>query len=197
VIDFMRTGLRSNIEAVTSCHFHQSFSYWGLWDLLLPRIGRMSLITCHAKLADVLSTSYGVTIDAVHLIPPEQKYATGFSDARSCRHYPHVFEELREELAKARPGQVFLVAAGVLGKTYCLWIKQAGGIAIDIGSAADFWCGHETRSIADGGTYRSPTGVAERVRQLLAGHPRFGTLLGPAAAGSRSKADEMERGQTA
>lgn len=176
-IDFSTCELAKHVQAITSCHIHQSFSYWGIWDLLLPRIGRLSLITCHAGLASALATNHGVTIGTVHLVPPEHKYATGFDAERADRHFPVVFNELREKLANVEPGQAFLVAAGVLGKVYCSWIKQAGGIAIDIGSAADFWCGHETRSIADNNTYRSPTGVAERLRSLLAGHPRFGAIV--------------------
>ena len=37
------------------------------------------------------------------------------------------------------PGAVFLVGAGALGKIYCQWIKERGGIALDIGSMCDAW----------------------------------------------------------
>jgi hypothetical protein len=40
---------------------------------------------------------------------------------------------------------VFLVAAGILGASYCNRIKQLGGIAINIGSVADVWAGVVTR----------------------------------------------------
>jgi len=160
----------------TSCHVHQALSFWGVWDLLLPRIGKLSLISCQTKLPDVLADRFGVEIENAYFISPERKYAARFKDTRTGRHYPDQYEELRGKLADARPGQVFLVAAGMLGKIYCMWIRQAGGIAIDIGSAADFWCGHETRGLADIAIYRSPAGVTENLSRLLAAHPRYRIL---------------------
>ena len=48
-------------------------------------------------------------------------------------------------------GALFLVGAGAFGKIYCQWIKERGGIAIDIGSIFDSWAnigrvGHPVRS---------------------------------------------------
>lgn len=54
-------------------------------------------------------------------------------------HYPDGFLELRETLAVPFPGALFLVGAGAFGKVYCQWIKERGGIAIDIGSTFDSW----------------------------------------------------------
>jgi hypothetical protein len=170
--------ISSTAAVLTSCHVHQSLSFWGLWDLLFARFGTMSLISCHANLPKVLVDRYGVDIERAYLIPPERKYAGAFDQTHDGRHYPDVFEELRIKLSCVKPGQVFLVGAGMLGKIYCTWVKQAGGIAIDIGSAADFWCGHQTRGLADIATYRSPGGVAEQLRLLVASHPRYCALLG-------------------
>ena len=39
------------------------------------------------------------------------------------------------------PGEVWLVAGGILGKSYCNTIKRNGGIAVDIGSIMDVWQG--------------------------------------------------------
>lgn len=171
-------GVNGGAAMVTSCHVHQALSFWGLWDVLLPRLGRLSAITCHPDLSRVLAEEHGVDIERVHLVPPERKYARAFGGTRDGRHYPDVFEELRVELSEVRSGDVYLVAAGMLGKIYCTWIKQAGGVAIDIGSAADFWCGYQTRGLADNAAYRSPRGVQEQVRQLIASHPRYQVLLG-------------------
>jgi hypothetical protein len=63
------------------------------------------------------------------------------------KHYPALFnlipKWLDEQPAK---GNVFLVGAGGLGKVYCNWIKQRGGVAIDMGSILDGWAGLITRS---------------------------------------------------
>ncbi|OJV54753.1 MAG: hypothetical protein BGO36_03745 [Burkholderiales bacterium 68-10] len=176
VIDFV--AVHCPFAVWTTCHVHQSLAFWGLWDILLPRLGRLDLVTCHGQLGDVLARTHGVSIGLTHRIPPERKYAAAFAETSDEAHFPTVFERLRGPLQEIAPGQVVLVSAGMLGKIYCHWIKQAGGIAIDIGSAADHWCGYGTRSITDVAIYRSPTGTTERVRSLIAAHPRYARLLG-------------------
>jgi len=52
------------------------------------------------------------------------------------------------ELVVPRPGAVFLVAGGLLGKLYCARVRQLGGIALDIGAIADAWMGYNTRGRA-------------------------------------------------
>jgi len=42
-----------------------------------------------------------------------------------------------------RPGEIWLVGAGVLGKVYCHAIQQAGAVAVDIGSVLDAWAGRQ------------------------------------------------------
>jgi hypothetical protein len=55
-----------------------------------------------------------------------------------------------------RPGQVWLVGAGVLAKIYCHMIRRAGAVAVDIGSVIDAWAGRsDTR-----GTVREQLWVA-------------------------------------
>ena len=67
-------------------------------------------------------------------------------------HWPDGFNEIRQILEVPFPGALFVVGAGVFGKIYCHWIKQRGGIAIDIGSIFDSWAlvgrvGHPVRSL--------------------------------------------------
>ena len=42
-----------------------------------------------------------------------------------------------------RPGQLWLVGAGMLGKLYCTAIRRGGGVAIDVGSLMDLWSGRQ------------------------------------------------------
>ena len=67
-------------------------------------------------------------------------------------HWPVGFDRIRQTLVVPFKGAVFLVGAGPFGKIYCHWIKQRGGIAIDIGSIFDSWAGigrvgHSARSL--------------------------------------------------
>ena len=56
-------------------------------------------------------------------------------------HYPDGFNEIGETLKVPYPGALFLVGAGICGKIYCQWIKERGGVAVDIGSMFDSWAG--------------------------------------------------------
>ena len=150
-------------KAITSCHIHQSFDYWGLWDLLLPRFRSVSLVTCRPTLADILSRRYDLAIRDVHLIPPERK---GASSHDHNAHFPEIYRKTQEKLSGTGPGHVVLVAGGFLGKMYCHTIKAAGGIALDIGSAADFWCGLDTREVLTSSEHEGPKGLSTRISQL-------------------------------
>ena len=134
-------------QLLTSCHIHADLASWSLYDRLFQTVRTVSLVTCHETLSQRLAERFGVATGQTYLIPPEQKYADLFGYGGERRHYPEAFEELRLSLTVKEPGEIFLVAAGFLGKLYCNWIKERGGIAIDIGSIADFWCGYTTRSL--------------------------------------------------
>ena len=70
-----------------------------------------------------------------------------FSESHEAQkaHFPDYFNDLCSSISVAYKGEVFLVAAGFLGKIYCNIIKEQGGIALDIGSAADYWLNYNTR----------------------------------------------------
>lgn len=175
VLDFAATLPPDRL--ITSCHIHEALNYWGLWELLISRAKRVSLITCHPKLGETLTELHGVEIGEVHLIPPEQKYSASFQNSETERHYPDTFLKLEKKLASVPPGEVFLVAAGVLGKTYCRWIKEAGGIGLDIGSTADFWCGFVTRGLDEQSAYLGPDWMADRLRSLASSDERIARLV--------------------
>lgn len=142
---------------VTSCHVHQALSYWHLWDILLPRMKAVSLITCHAHLADKLSETHGICVDVTHLVPGEAKYASAIGALLVGSHFPDRFAELAQQLSKPQGGGIYLVAAGVLGKAYCTIIAKNGGIALDVGSVADEWAGLQTRSLEEISNYFAPS----------------------------------------
>jgi len=163
-------------QAITSCHVHQALSFWGLWQLLLPRVGAVSLITCRTDLPAQLQRRFDVSVRRVWHTPVESKYAEAAQRTTQAAHYPDVFEQLRIDLTSVEPGEVVLVAAGFLGKIYCQWIRACGGIAIDIGSAADYWCGLETRSVLESSEYRGPTKIADQYERHR-GHPTVARLM--------------------
>lgn len=141
---------------ITSCHVHQSLAYWGFWDLLIPKMREVSVITCHSALGEILSRRYGVAVISEYLLPPEAKFSTVFGRSPMMRHFPERFQELMAELGALRNPGIVLVAGGILGKAYGECIRANGGVAIDIGSFADHLCGHMTRSLEETSLFNGP-----------------------------------------
>jgi len=104
-----------------------------------PSVSVISPHDLRAPLADGL----GVGDVAWYGVPGQAKF---FAREGQRPHYPEVFQDIRERLRVRRPGEIFLVGAGPLGKVYCHWVKAAGGIALDVGSVLDVWAGFATRS---------------------------------------------------
>ena len=77
-------------------------------------------------------------------VPRQAKYRG--DPGSDTGHWPQRYHELLEELREIEPGRLWFVAAGMVGKPYCEAIREAGGIAVDIGHAADIWVGMRTRS---------------------------------------------------
>lgn len=107
----------------------------------------LGLISCHPALGSVIKDAFKIEFISEYLIPFQAGNADIFRYLpNSQRHYPEYYNELRSTLTVPFPGAVFFVAAGIFGKVYCNWIKEMGGIAIDIGAIADAFAGFNTRS---------------------------------------------------
>lgn len=170
-------GQATSPPMITSCHIHEALAFWNLWPSLLRHMREVSLITCHQNLPDALRRQFGVETRTLHLIPAESKYAPLFRhDSPDEPHFPDVFHRIEQNLASTAPGHVVLVAAGVLGKIYCQRVREAGGIAIDIGSVADYWNGYITRGYDETLTYRSPTSLPALYDALANRDPDFSHL---------------------
>lgn len=75
-------------------------------------------------------------------IAPEVKFTSYTGE----RHYPDQFNRIERWMDKcAVEGHVCLVGAGVIGKIYCNWFRDRGGIALDLGAVFDLMAGFATR----------------------------------------------------
>ena len=104
----------------------------------------MGIVTCHAELAAGLRERMGATSVDLRLVPPQAAIARG--PRADTGHWPGRYRELMRELQTIEPGNLWFVAAGMLGKVYCDVIRDAGGIAVDIGHTADVWAGVRSRA---------------------------------------------------
>jgi hypothetical protein len=77
------------------------------------------------------------------IIAPEVKFTTGYTGEK---HYPDQFNKMEWWMNNAPiAGTPCLVGAGVIGKIYCNWFRDRGGIAIDVGAVMDLLAGFRTR----------------------------------------------------
>jgi tetratricopeptide (TPR) repeat protein len=112
----------------------------------------VGLVSCYDDLPAHLMRRFGV--GSSDLIRTYGEHAARLSmneagqDARPGRCFIESHWEICERFNAIRPGELYLVAAGIFGKIYCDIIKRQGGIALDIGSVADIWMGVGTRTFS-------------------------------------------------
>lgn len=103
----------------------------------------IGLVSAYPELRDALCQRMGARSVRFHPVPMSANLAPGKST--DTGHFPVRYRELQDELSNVPEGMLYLVAAGMLGRVNCEWIRAAGGIAIDVGSAVDIWAGRQSR----------------------------------------------------
>ena len=127
-------GLISPSTLETHTALHRLLQHALLYRPILQDSAFLGIISCR-PIAESLQQLFNIDQVRWHGVQGELD-ATGPVETA---HYPDGFQELRQTLTVPFPGAVFLVGAGAFGKVYCQWIKERGGIAIDIGSIFDSW----------------------------------------------------------
>lgn len=145
VVDYVCDWLNNSKNRIGDCNIHYHLAKSGFFNKLLSQVESCAVVTCHMKLSSMLSEKYDGLKVTEYLIPEEKNNSKTFGVLSQELHYPDVYNILQDDLYPDFQGQVFLVAAGPLGKIYCSLIKERGGIAIDIGSIADIWAGYHSR----------------------------------------------------
>lgn len=93
---------------------------------------------------DQFTAKFGRTPEQVIQIPNQASNNLGHGE----KWFPVTYGSIIRKL-QARPSDLFLVSAGLLGKAMCGHIKNIGGVALDIGSVADVWQGNAVRNYHD------------------------------------------------
>lgn len=135
-------GLVAEGAKIGRATLHRNLQERDLFTELLTGLDEVGIVTCR-NVAPLLEQAFSIGRVTTYLVPEEMEHAT--HPETVGRHFPDRFEELRRTLAVPRPGTLFLVGAGPCGKVYCQWIKERGGVALDIGSVFDGWDGRLTR----------------------------------------------------
>jgi hypothetical protein len=126
---------------------HQRFcSAWIHWELLasgaldriLEEVSHVGLVTSRPELEAMVADRFDSRTRAV--VVPDK-----FVEAPEAgRHVPDRYMTVRSELTFPE-GTLVLVGAGIPGKVYCQWLKEAGCVAIDVGAVFDAWVGKASR----------------------------------------------------
>lgn len=126
----------------TSTDIGYNLLYDGLLDKWLKGKNTIVYISCR-DIDDQLRKRYGTITINSFIIPPEHKFTSGYIGRK---HYPEIFNEVEWWLNSAKcKGNPCLVGAGVIGKIYTNWMRDRGGVAIDLGAVFDLWGGYSTR----------------------------------------------------
>ena len=134
----------------TSANLHQDLQRWTLYGQLFDGIGEIALVTCHPGLADAMKRTFGLAVSANVIIPPRHASIPFMSERPDTPHIlPEVIDDIVAQVRAHAAGRMVVVGAGYLGKWIVHQAKAAGGIALDLGSALDYWIGLKSRSYQD------------------------------------------------
>ncbi|MAG87375.1 MAG: hypothetical protein CMB97_08435, partial [Flavobacteriaceae bacterium] len=107
----------------------------GLFTQLFKDLDQLTVIS-HTDITEQIASHFNLRKCEHIRIPGHQSFMKSGEF-----HYPTIYPEIESKINIENKGDVFLVAAGYLGKHYCNIIKKKGGIGIDIGSIFDGWAG--------------------------------------------------------
>ena len=137
----MRFAERGHFRGALISSAHLYFSVAQRLDELIPVAESVICITDKTKAVEALQRKHpSANISPIHLRlenPP----------ATSASETPSFLDDVSASLPRHLTGTLCLVGAGVWAEYYCTWIKQRGGVAIDIGSGFDLIQGEVSRPI--------------------------------------------------
>jgi len=114
------------------------------WEKLFRMKRRISVINCSPTLPGRLAKDLGLEVEHIR-VPDLDRERSQWGDDHGERIFPESYERVISTLDKRQDGKLFLIGAGVPGKAYADFIKQRGGIALDVGGLMDAWDGRATR----------------------------------------------------
>jgi hypothetical protein len=197
-------SVSARLQASSGAEVCSSWIHWemlasGLTAELLDAAEEVVLVTSHPELGPVVTEKFDVR---THLVTVPGKFVdTGLSGA----HVPDRYDAIRSELTGFPPGTLALVGAGIPGKIYCHWLKEAGCVALDVGSTLDAWMGRASRSVmlrerfgvSDGKSVPAHLRLTEPVPGQPSAAPPPGSEAPARAPGSATGKAERQQRRTA
>lgn len=148
-IEVLHSELRqrkNSSQSITHCTINQDLRDQ-LADLLSDA-RQLSVVSCR-DLESPLVDAYDLDDVAVYQIPSQYVMRDVDSEYEARLHevpiWPDFYADLDSRIQVRERGEVFLVGAGIFGKSLCIRIRKLGGIALDMGSTLDGMAGKVTR----------------------------------------------------
>jgi len=114
------------------------------YDRILQNRRVLNYVSCR-DLDEGFKNKWNIGTVNKYTIAPEAKFTSGYDGEV---HYPTQFNKIQRWMdvqAQNFPGSLMFIGAGVIGKIYCNWWRDRGGIAMDVGGVMDCWAGRVTR----------------------------------------------------
>jgi hypothetical protein len=121
-------------------HFYLQWS--GALGKLIRMASRVWVIGCRDVAKDLQLLTHSPV--GQWLVRGEALYPGPVQEPHWRTGYAHIMEQIR---LHTQPGDLILVGAGILGKTYIAAARAKGGVALDIGSVIDGWAGITSRGV--------------------------------------------------
>lgn len=108
--------------------------------VLLAGRQQLSIVSCR-DIAPSLKADHDLTDVAVYQVPSQYVVRDVDDSYEAAMHdvpiWPDFYRRLEAEISVRSKGEIFLVGAGLFGKSLCIRIRDMGGIALDMGSTLD------------------------------------------------------------
>jgi hypothetical protein len=139
-MDYMlRLAREGFLQGKTIASAHLYFGVIQRIDEILSHAKRILLITDKTRLEAAFAGRFpGIAVELLSIGKPQ---------AEGEAHGPQFLVDVEKGLPHDMRGYCCLIGAGPWAEIYCGWIKQRGGVAIDIGSGFDLLDGKISRPI--------------------------------------------------
>jgi tetratricopeptide (TPR) repeat protein len=141
-------GTLSTSQALmTSAHLQHELGKWNLYGELFDGLDGIVAVSCHTRLPDAFHKHFGNSISQNIVVPPRHaSLATFGMTEMGPKILPEVMDETIAQLPANLSGRMVIVGAGYAGKIVVQEARRRGAVALDLGSALDYWIGASTRS---------------------------------------------------
>jgi hypothetical protein len=107
---------------------HWDLQLAGFWQRLLPRCGSLTIINASPTVRATMEKHLGIAIEQIRM-PEKHIVRSRWPDDSGEAAFPDAYERVAKQLDRPLSGKVFVVAAGLVGKSFCHLIKANGGVA--------------------------------------------------------------------